>query len=142
MAWACADLPRTCQCGLEFTVSHALSCQLGGFPTLRHDETRDLLADVMTKACNSVAVEPILAPVHGWQNFPTALDHDGQERQSRHCCGWSMGQYRFDQAFFDVCVFNAFAQSNTASSLSSTYCLLYTSPSPRDLSTSRMPSSA
>ena len=36
----------------------------------------------------------------------------------------------------------AIMQRNTAQLESKYYCLLYTSPSPRDLSTSRMPSSA
>ena len=38
--------------------------------------------------------------------------------------------------------FEAFAELNELSSGALTGCLLYTSPSPRDLSTSRMPSSA
>ena len=103
MAWAPIDLPITCQCGLEFTVSHALSCQLGGFPTLRHDETRDLLADVMTETCNSVAVEPILAPVDDrtFQQPSTTTDRNARVDI---VAGGVWGS-RFDRAFFDVCVF-------------------------------------
>ena len=44
MGWTPADLPKTCHCGVEFTTSHAFSCPFGGFPTIRHNETRDLLA--------------------------------------------------------------------------------------------------
>lgn len=36
-----------------------------GIPTLRHDETRDFVADMMTETWNSVAIEPILTPVDG-----------------------------------------------------------------------------
>ena len=56
-------IPKTCNCGVDCTVAHALSCPPGGFPTLRHKEIRDLLADVITEACNSVAIKHILNPV-------------------------------------------------------------------------------
>ena len=118
MGWTPADLPRSCQCGAEYTVSHALSCPLGGFPTHRHNETRDLLADVMTEACNSVAVEPTLTPVEGrtFQHPSTSTD---QNARVDIVAGGVWGG-RFDRAFFDVCVFNAFAQSNTARPLTNT----------------------
>ena len=119
MAWTPADLPRTCQCGVEYTVAHALSCQLGGFPTHRHNETRDLLADVMTEACNSVAIEPALSPVDGrvFQHHSTTTDPNARV----DIVAGGMWGGRFDRAYFDVCVFNAFAQSNAARPLTATY---------------------
>ena len=119
MAWTPADLPMTCQCGADYTVSHALSCQLGGFPIHRHNETRDLLADIMTEACNSVAVEPILTPVEGrtFQHSTTTIDPNAR----LDIVAGGVWGGRFDRAYFDVCVFNAFAQSNAARSLSSAY---------------------
>ena len=119
MAWTPADLPRTCQCGVDYTVSHALSCQLGGFPTHRHNETRDLLADVMTEACNSVAIEPALSPVDGrvFQHHSTTTDPNARV----DIVAGGMWGGRFDRAYFDVCVFNAFAQSNAARPLTATY---------------------
>ena len=42
----------------------------------------------------------------------------------------------------EVLLFNDTVRANIAFGLQDTTCLLYTSPSPRDLSTSRMPSSA
>ena len=119
MAWAPADLPRTCQCGADYTVTHALSCQLGGFPTHRHNETRHLLADVMTEACNSVAIEPVLTPVNGRTFQHPSTTTDPNARVDIVAGGVWGG--RFDRVYFDVCVFNAFAQSNTARSLASTY---------------------
>ena len=118
MAWTPAELPKTCQCGADYTVSHALSCQLGGFPTHRHNETRDLLADVMTEACNSVAVEPVLTPVDGRTFQHPSTTTDPNARVDIVAGGVWGG--RFDRAYFDVCVFNAFAQSNAARSLTST----------------------
>ncbi len=40
--WTPKDLPSTCSCGSKFSVEHALSCPKGGFPTIRHNEIRDL----------------------------------------------------------------------------------------------------
>jgi len=80
MAWNPADLPKICQCGVDYTVTHALSCQLGGFPTHRHNETRDLLADVMTEACTGVAIEPVLSPVDGRTFERTSTTTDSNAR--------------------------------------------------------------
>ena len=42
-----------------------MCCPTGGFPTIRHNEVRDILADLLTEVCSDVAVEPQLAPVSG-----------------------------------------------------------------------------
>ena len=36
--WLPSNIPSTCTCGKSFTVEHALSCPLGGFPSIRHNE--------------------------------------------------------------------------------------------------------
>ena len=43
--WLPSNIPSTCTCGKSFTVEHALSCPLGGFPSIRHNEIRDLTAN-------------------------------------------------------------------------------------------------
>ena len=119
MAWTPTDLPRSCQCGADYTVPHALSCQLGGFPIHRHNETRDLIADVLTEVCNSVGIEPVLTPVDGrvFQNPSSTTDPNARV----DIVAGGVWGGRFDRVYFDVCVFNAFAMSNTATSLASTY---------------------
>eukprot|EP00731_Ephydatia_muelleri_P023460 Em0015g1043a len=47
--WLPSNIPSTCTCGKSFTVEHALSCPLGGFPSIRHNEIRDLTANLMTE---------------------------------------------------------------------------------------------
>ena len=37
-------LPAKCACGAVFSVEHALSCPKGGFPSIRHNEIRNLTA--------------------------------------------------------------------------------------------------
>ena len=35
-------------------------CPRGGYPTLRHNEIRDLMADLLQEVCHDVTVEPHL----------------------------------------------------------------------------------
>ncbi len=56
-------LPTNCDCGKAFSTEHALSCAKGGFPTIRHNEIRDLTADLLTEVCNDVRIEPDLQPI-------------------------------------------------------------------------------
>ena len=37
-----------------------LSCPKGGFPSIRHNEIRDLTATLLTVVCSSVTIEPDL----------------------------------------------------------------------------------
>ena len=50
-------------CGASFSVEHVLSCPKGGFPSIRHNELRDLTASLLTEVCNDVCVEPTLQPI-------------------------------------------------------------------------------
>jgi len=53
-------------------------CPTGGFPTIRHNEIRDLTAALLTEVCHDVAIEPCLQPLNG-ENFShhTANVEDG-----------------------------------------------------------------
>ena len=54
---------KTCQCGTSFSVDHAMVCPFGGFPTIRHNEVRDLTASLLTEISHNVQTEPYLQPV-------------------------------------------------------------------------------
>ena len=58
--WRKAHLPTNCVCGKPFTVEHALSCSYGGFPTIRHNELRNVTASLLSQVCSNVQVEPQL----------------------------------------------------------------------------------
>ena len=58
-------LPSHCACGHSFSVSHALSCHMGGYPSIRHNEIRDLTANLLSEVCHSVSIKPHLQPVQG-----------------------------------------------------------------------------
>ena len=44
---------------------HSSSCPNSGFPTIRHNEIRDLTTNLLTEVCNDVCTEPELQPITG-----------------------------------------------------------------------------
>ena len=63
--WTPLACPTSCACGHDFTIDHCISCPKGGFPSLRHNEVRDLTAKMMSEVCNNVSIEPRLQPLSG-----------------------------------------------------------------------------
>ena len=113
--WRPSRLPSTCVCGASFTVAHALTCSTGGFPSLRHNEVRDITASLLKRVANSVAIEPHLQPLSGEQlRYKTASTED-QARLDVAASGVWGG--RFERVFLDIRVFNPFAPSNRSSSI-------------------------
>ena len=49
--WTQPNLPTKCEGGYGMSMEHALSCAKGGFPIVRHNEIRDLTADLLTEVC-------------------------------------------------------------------------------------------
>ena len=61
------DLPEHCDgCGTAFDISHALDCKKGGLVTARHNDLRDGVADLASKAFTSTYVhdDPKIYTVH------------------------------------------------------------------------------
>ena len=58
--WHLDSVPVSCVCGKPFSADHAMVCSFGGFPTIRHNELRDITAELLTEVCYNVAVEPVL----------------------------------------------------------------------------------
>ena len=54
-----------CACNVQFSVDHAIVFQRGGFIIQRHNELRDLEAEMLRMVCNDVEVEPVLQEVTG-----------------------------------------------------------------------------
>ena len=96
-----------CACGVQFNVDHAMVCQRGGFIIQRHNELRDLEAEMLRMVCNDVEVEPVLQEVTG-----ETLNHGANKapdaRLDIHARGfWE----RQRSAFFDVRVCHPNADS-------------------------------
>ena len=117
--WQLPYLPSHCICGKKFSVEHAFSCPCGGFPSMRHNDIRDITADVLTEVCSSVCIEPTLQPLTGEHlHYWTANTEDDARADISAQGFWGDKQQR---AFFDVRVFNPHAQSCCKSSLTATY---------------------
>ena len=117
--WTPPKLPYKCDCGNGMTVEHALSCAKGGFPTIRHNEIRDLTANLLTEVCNDVRIEPDLQPVMPQQlSGATANAQDGARLDISANGVWGG---RFEKTYFDVRVFNPHAPSNKNMTLSASY---------------------
>ena len=58
-----------CACSTTFSLDHALSCPKGGFPSLRHNEIRDLTTCLLTEVYHQVHVEPELQVVSDPDSF-------------------------------------------------------------------------
>ena len=48
-----------CACGVPFSVDHAIVCQRGRFIIQRHNELRDLEAEMLMMVCNDVEAGPL-----------------------------------------------------------------------------------
>ena len=59
--WPFEDIPAVC--GEKFTVDHVMICKRGGFVIQRHNELRELEADLLSMVCSDVEVEPILQDI-------------------------------------------------------------------------------
>ena len=117
---AIADrLPSNCTCGASFSVEHALSCAKGGFPSIRHNEIRDLTATLLTEVCNDVCIEPELQPVTDEElTGSTANSRTGARLDIAANGVWGG---TFERTYFDVRVFNPHAPSNRQTNLQSVY---------------------
>ena len=117
--WTPDHLPTTCACRKSFTTTHALSCSLGGYPSLRHNEIREITAHLLREVAHDVAVEPHLQPLSG-EHFPLrSTITDDNARLDIAVSGLYGG--RFERTFLDVRVFNPFAPSNQKSSIPAVY---------------------
>ena len=76
--WIPSGLPSTCTCGASFTPAHTLSCPLGGYPSMRHNDLRDLTASLLKDVAHDVSTEPSLQPITGETlRHRTAISADG-----------------------------------------------------------------
>ena len=111
-------LPSHCVCSKSFSVEHALSCSHGGFPTIRHNEIRDITAHLMSDVCHNVGIEPHLQNVTSETMSNRTANIEEEARLDIKAQGF-WGNDR-QCAFFDIRVFNPHA--NTYRSLPMATC--------------------
>ena len=88
-------------------------------PSLRHNEIRDLTANLLSEVCNEVTIEPHLQPLSGEQlSGATANSQDGARLDVATNGLWGG---RFEKPYMDIRVFNPFAPSNRHGNLTTCY---------------------
>ena len=117
--WQPSSCPSNCACGTKFTVDHALSCPKGGFPSIRHNEIRDLTANLLTEICHDVCIEPDLQPITG--EVLTCITSNTQDGARLDIAANGFWGGRFERAYFDVRVFNPHAPSNRQTRMPACY---------------------
>ena len=98
-----------------------ICCPRGGFPSVCHNEIRDVTANLMSEVCHAVCTEPSLQPVTGEQlTHKTANREEGTRLDVVAQSFWGRDK---QSAFFDVYlrVFNPYALTYQNSSLSQMY---------------------
>ena len=60
-------IPSTCVCGDIFTVDRAMIYKRDEFVIQRHNELRDLEAELLSMVCSDVEIEPVLQDISGEQ---------------------------------------------------------------------------
>ena len=96
--WEIADKPSICVYGYVFNVDHAVVCRRGGFIIQRHNELRDLEADMLSMVCNDFEIEPVLQELTG-ESLPSGANRAPDARLDIHARGfWE----RQRSAFFHV----------------------------------------
>ena len=108
--WIPDRLPSKCNCGVSFSVEHALSCPKGGFPSIRHNEIRDLTATLLTEVCNNVCIELELQPVTDEEL--TGFIANSQAGACLDIAANGVWGGTFEKTYFDVRIFNPHALSN------------------------------
>ena len=117
-SWPIRHLPTKCAGGSDFDVAHSLSCKKGGFVTQRHNELRDITADLLAEVCPDVCVEPPLQELSGETlSFKTSNSSAEARLDISARSVWSRNQ----RAFFDVRVFDPSARRFRGQNLSQMY---------------------
>ena len=104
--WPVEGIPRTCACGAPNNVDHTMTCKKGGFVCIRHNEVRDLTANMLREVCHDVSTEPTLLPLEGEHLRLRTANLSSEARVDVGARGfWTRGQ----KAFLDIRIFNPMA---------------------------------
>ena len=105
------NLPTSCPCGSKFDIQHSMSCKKDGFiyiaPLIRHNNLRDLTANMMSEVCRGTKIEPKLTPLSGEELQGRTSNNSNEARVDIRTRGFWFQRFqeRGQQAFFDLRVF-------------------------------------
>ena len=107
--WEAKNTAAICPCGKEFSLTHALHCASGGYTYLRHNEIRDVFANLMDDVCHDVQIEPRIQSLDGELFSSNFTNTDDDARMNIKANGlWGS---RVNRNFFEVKIFNPYAKS-------------------------------
>ena len=113
--WDIPNIPPYCACDSRNNVDHTLICKKGGFVSMRHNNLRDLNADLQRNICRDVVIEPSLLPLNGDDVQGAQGDRAAPDISSRGL--WST----FERTFYDVRVCHPNAPSHINSNIAQLY---------------------
>ena len=61
--WQISGVPNVCVCGEPFNVNDAMISKRRGFIIQRHNEPRDLEAQMLKLVCHDVEIEPVMQEI-------------------------------------------------------------------------------
>ena len=97
------NLAISCPCGSIFDIQHSMSCNKGGFIYIRHNDLRDLTANMMPEVRKDSEIEPKLTPLSGEELRGKTSKNSKEARVDIRTRGfWEQEE----QAFFDLRVFD------------------------------------
>ena len=117
--WQPKQPPTLCGCGTKFSIEHSMSCPKGGFPSIRHNEIRDLTANLLTEVCTDVCVEPDLQPLTGEALRRASANQQDGARLDIAANGFWGGRY--ERTYVDVRIFNPHAPSHRQTNIATCY---------------------
>ena len=113
--WNIPKMPSFCGCGQKNNVDHTLVCKKGGYVAMRHNNLRDLNADMQKEVCRDVIIEPLLLPLDSEEIQGTQGDRSAPDISS-----WGLWS-TFERTFFNVSVFHPNAPSYQTTDLDKLY---------------------
>ena len=111
--WQPVCAPFFCGCGVRFSLPK------GGFPSIRHNEIRDLKVNLLSEVCNDVCIERDLQPLTG--EVLTGASSNVQDGARLDIAANGVWGGWFERTYFDVRVFNPHAPSHRQTNLSTCY---------------------
>jgi len=76
-------------CGKSNSVEHALSCLNGAFPSICHNDIRDVTAALLSETCHNVSTEPSLQLLSDESlSFASAITESGARLDIKASSFW------------------------------------------------------
>ena len=113
-----SNTSNPCQCGMSFSVYHAMVCPIWGSPMIRYNKVRDLNSSLLSEVCHFVATEPSLQLITSETFTLASANTTNDAHLDIKARGFgSRGQ----DVYFDLRIFYPNASSYHSLSLTSAY---------------------